>query len=379
MRREPGFWAESYTRFRRRSGARAGVAWVGLLILCGGIAPWVTSAHPLIVSGRDGTWWPVFDAYTPADVVWSGALLAWLAWFLCGRFKRPDLARVLPPLILVASIAVAPFVDPVNLATNDWDEIGARPGTSLTWAPVRHGASEIDKDAVLVGPGEAGHPLGTDPVGRDVLARLLYGARTSLLVGLVAAGTATLIGLAIGAIAGWYRGRVDAFLSWVIQVVACFPVIVLVITVCAFVRPSLVLIMLLIGLTSWTETARLVRGEVLRLRELAFVESARALGAPESRILVRHVLPHAMAPVIVQAALGVAGAVLLESALAFLGLGPADAPSWGRLLQEGRDALPDGGHLVLFPGLLVFLTVCAWNLVGEALRDASDPHAEDVS
>ena len=378
MTREPGFWSDSLTRFRRARGARVGVLWVGLLLVCAGLAPWVANEHPLRVSHADGSWWPVLEAYTPEDVGWSGALLAWIVWIGLARLGRSRAARMAGLLVLAATAVTAARADPVNLAPNDWGEIGARDGTSLAWAPIRHGPGEIDKDAVLVAPGVPGHPLGTDAIGRDVTARLLHGARTSLLVGLVAAGTATLIGLVVGALAGWYRGRVDAFLSWVVQVVACFPAIVLVITVCAFMRPSLLLVMLLIGLTGWTETARLVRGEVMRLRELAFVESARALGTPGIRILVRHVLPHAMGPVIVQAALAVAGAVMLESALAFLGLGPADTPSWGRLLQEGRDALPNGGHLVLLAGLLVFLTICAWNLVGEALRDATDPHAEDV-
>ncbi|MEE2712437.1 MAG: ABC transporter permease [Planctomycetota bacterium] len=378
MTRQSGFWSDSLARLRRGRGARVGVVWVGLLLACAGLAPWVANEHPLRVAQADTTWWPVLEAYTSQDVGWTGTLLACLTWVGLARLGRARAARTAALVILGATVVIASRVEPVNLAPNDWSELAERGGTSLTWAPIRYGPQEIDKDAMLVRPGVSGHPLGTDANGRDVTARLLHGARTSLLVGLVAAGTATLLGLVIGALAGWYRGRVDVLLSWGVQVVACFPTIVLVITVCAFARPSLVLVMLLIGLTGWTETARLVRGEVMRLRELAFVESARALGTPGIRILVRHVLPHAMGPVTVQAALGVAGAVMLESALAFLGLGPADTPSWGRMLQEGRDAQGSGGHLVLLSGLLVFFTICAWNMVGEALREATDPQGEDV-
>lgn len=371
-----GFWAESRARFRRRGGARIGVAWVMALLACGALAPWITNSYPLRVVGPDGVRWPVVEALRPSDWLWSGALLVAMLGAALARWRFA--ARIVMVTVAVATIALAFGAQPRNLAVEDWDALEARRDVDLTHAWVPHGPSVIDKDAILVPPGSPGHPLGTDTVGRDVLARLLHGARTSLLVGLVAALTATVLGLSVGALAGWYRGRVDVVLSWVIQVVACFPVLVLVLTVCAFSQPSLLLLMLLIGAFGWTETARLVRGEILRVREMGFVESARALGASDFRVLVRHAVPHALGPVTVQAALGVGGAVLIEATLAFLGLSPIETPSWGRLLQEGRDVLPDGEHLIVIPGLLVFATVCAWNLVGEAWRDATDARAEEV-
>jgi len=379
MTAAPGFWGQSMGRFRRLRGARAGLTWIGTLLLCAAAAPWVAAGHPVLVVGPDGWRCPVLEAFHQADFLWSGLFLALLACGSLRRLSRPRLGALVGLTLLVTSAVLGAGAEPANLKVEDWDQVASREDTTLLWPLIRHGATDIDKGAVLVGVGAPGHVLGTDVAGRDVAARLLYGARTSLLVGLLAASVATGLGLLIGSMAGWYRGLMDGVLSWVIQVVACFPVIVLVITVCAFVQPSLWVVMLLIGVTGWTDTARLVRGEVLRLRALPFVEGARAVGVPEGRILVRHVLPHTTGPMAVQAALAVAAAVLIEATLAFLGLGPADTPSWGRLLQEGRDALPGGAHLVVLPGLLVFLTVCAWNLVADGLRDATDPFEEGAA
>jgi len=347
------------------------------LLACAALAPWLTNSYPLRVSTPDGVRWPVFEAFAADDWLWTVALAA----FVVARVGRrsPGVVRMVCGLLVVFGLVMAFRAEPVNLASEDWGALEARDDVELTFAWVRHGPDVLDKDAMLAAPGEAGHPLGTDSAGRDVLARLLRGARTSLLVGLIAAGTATLLGLVVGALAGWYRGRVDGLLSLLIQVVACFPVIVLILTVCAFFRPSMLMLMLLIGAFGWTETARLVRGEVLRVREMAFIESARALGASEWSLLMRHALPHTLAPVIVQLVLGAAGAVLIEATLAFLGLAPPDTASWGRLMQEGRDVLPDGDHLIVIPGLLVFATVCACNLMGEAWREATDPRGEDLS
>ncbi|MFZ5471012.1 MAG: ABC transporter permease [Myxococcota bacterium] len=230
-------------------------------------------------------------------------------------------------------------------------------------------------------PPDAEHPLGTDELGRDVFARIVHGARVSLTVGLVAVGLYVLIGVFLGAIAGFYRGWVDAVVSRAIEVVMSFPTLFLVLAVLGVMRVrSLWPVMVVIGLTRWTEVARLVRGEVLRLKGQDFVLASRALGASDAHLLVRHLLPNALGPVLVAATFGVAGAILLESGLSFLGLGvPPPTPSWGELLTQAHRYLthPGAWWLTLYPGLAIFLTVTAFHLAGEGLRDALDPRLKD--
>jgi peptide/nickel transport system permease protein len=218
------------------------------------------------------------------------------------------------------------------------------------------------------------HWLGTDESGRDVLCRMIWGGRVSLSVGIVAVAIYVSIGIVVGAIAGYFRGVCDLILSRIIEVVICFPSFFLILTIVAMVGPGLLNIMVVIGLTGWTGIARLVRGEFLRLVDQEFVLAGRALGYTPLRLIFRHVLPNAMAPVLVSATFGVAGAILTESALSFLGLGISKpTPSWGSLLADGREALDHAPWLIHFPGLAIFITITAYNLIGEALRDAADP------
>jgi peptide/nickel transport system permease protein len=228
--------------------------------------------------------------------------------------------------------------------------------------------------AVLEKPTGA-HILGTDFQGRDVLARMLHGARISLSVGFVAEGIAVLIGVLIGGLAGYYRGWVDIAISRMIEIVICFPSFFLIITVIAFVEDrSIFHVMLIIGLTSWTGIARLVRGEFLKLREQDFVQAARALGCRGSRVMFTHILPNALGPVLVSAAFGVAGAVLTESSLSYLGFGaPPPTPTWGEMISQGKTHIEEAWWLLFFPGLTIFLTVTVYNLAGDGLRDAMDP------
>ncbi len=216
------------------------------------------------------------------------------------------------------------------------------------------------------------HVLGTDSLGRDLLARLVHGARVSLSVGLVSTAILMGIGIAIGALAGFFGGRTDLLLSRAIEVVVSFPVLFLILVVVAFAGPSIWTVMVVIGCVGWTGVARLARGEFLRLRELDFVLAARALGFSWPRIAFRHVLPNALAPLLVAATFSVGAAILIESALSFLGLGVrVPVPSWGALASESRE--PAFWWIQVFPGLLIFLTVLAVNLVGDAVRDALDP------
>lgn len=222
------------------------------------------------------------------------------------------------------------------------------------------------------------YPLGTDDLGRDVLARIFYGARISLLVGFVAVGISTLIGIVLGALAGFYGRWVDGVIMRFVDIMLCFPSFFLILAVIAFLEPSIWNIMIIIGLTSWMGVARLVRAEFLSLRQRDFVLAAQALGGRDSRIIFRHILPNAISPVLVSATLGVAGAILTESALSFLGIGvQPPTPSWGNMLIAGKQTLGTAWWLSAFPGLAILVTVLGYNLLGEGIRDALDPRLQD--
>ncbi len=235
----------------------------------------------------------------------------------------------------------------------------------------------INIKEALLPPGGA-HLLGTDDLGRDVLLRMLYGARISLLVGFVAVGISTLLGILVGALAGFYGGWVDALVMRFVDIMLCFPTFFLILAVIAFLQPSIWNIMIVIGITSWMGVARLVRAEFLSLREREFVLAARAVGASDLRLIFRHMLPNALSPVLVSATLGIAGAILTESALSFLGIGvQPPTPSWGNMLIAGKQTLGYAWWLSVFPGLAILVTVLGYNLLGEGIRDALDPRLKD--
>jgi peptide/nickel transport system permease protein len=220
----------------------------------------------------------------------------------------------------------------------------------------------------------AEHPFGLDELGRDILARILAGARISLLVGLAVVGVSSIVGMALGSIAGYFGGAVDDAISRVIDVMMAFPGILLAIALVAVLRPSLANVVLALSVIGWVGYARLVRGQALRAREFEFVQAARALGAGSSRIVVRHILPTALPAVVVQATLGMAGAIIAEAALSFLGLGvQPPTPSWGTMLDAGRSHLLDAPHLTIFPGLAIAILVLGFNFLGDGLRDRIDP------
>jgi peptide/nickel transport system permease protein len=246
--------------------------------------------------------------------------------------------------------------------------VSAFPGAFTSHEPNR-----IDVLKVLQPP-SAEHPLGTDDLGRDVLARMVYGARISLKVGFVAVGIATAIGLLVGLFAGFYGGVADAVLMRFVDIMLCFPTFFLILSVIAFLEPSIYNIMVVIGATGWMGVSRLVRAETLSLKERDFVAAARAQGAGNGRIIYRHILPNTLAPVLVAATLGVAGAILTESALSFLGIGvQPPTPSWGNILTAGKDNIEFAWWLSVYPGLAILFTVLGYNLLGEGIRDAADP------
>ena len=245
----------------------------------------------------------------------------------------------------------------------------------LLRAPVRFSPNGIDLSRRL-DPPDGEHLLGTDDLGRDVLARLVHGARVSLTVGFLATLISVVVGSFLGALAGYYGRGVDWIVSRLIEVVLCFPFLFLVLGIVALFRPSIYTIMIALGLTSWTSEARYVRGEFLRIREVEYAQAARASGARDARIIFRHLLPNALAPVLVSASFGIAFSILAESALSFLGLGvPLPTASWGSMLSAAREHIEYAWWLVLFPGAAIFTTVAAFNIIGERFRDALDPRS----
>jgi peptide/nickel transport system permease protein len=267
-----------------------------------------------------------------------------------GRFRRNKLALagLITVLIIVLAAITAPLLAPYDPAAID----------------IAH----------ILNPPSVNHLMGTDELGRDVLSRMMYGGQISLSVGFVAEGISLAIGILLGSLAGYYGGKLDAVLMRFVDVMLTFPVFFLILAVIAIVEGGVFTIMAVIGATGWMGVARLVRAEFLTLKERDFVVAARASGAGHLRIIFRHILPNALSPVFVTATFGVAGAILIESGLSFLGLGvqPPHA-SWGSILTSGKDNIQVAWWLSVYPGLAILLTVLSYNLVGEGLRDALDP------
>ena len=234
-------------------------------------------------------------------------------------------------------------------------------------------SGQIDLTNVLTSPSMK-HLCGTDQLGRDVLSRMIWGARISLMVGFVATGIAIIIGAILGAVSGYYGGWVDSVIMRFVDIMLCFPTFFLILAVIAFLEPSIWNIMIVIGLTSWMGVTRLVRADFITLRERDFVKAARAIGASDMRIIFLHILPNSMASILVAATLGIAGAILTESALSFLGIGvQPPTPSWGNILTAGKDNIDIAWWLSFYPGLAILITVVGYNLLGEGIRDLLDP------
>ena len=303
--------------------------------------------------------------------------IALLAPFLAGNkpYFYSTAQETTYPILETLPFVGSYFVNP-DIQNIDFRSHQIRVTGHYILPPIPYSPTEINLDEILLPPGPE-HLMGTDAQGRDVMARMIHGSQVSLSVGFVAVGLYVIIGIVIGSLAGYFGGKVDVVLSRLIEVVMCFPTFFLILTILAFLGPSLWNIMIVIGVTSWTGIARLVRGEFLKLRHQDFVVSTKALGLPLHRILFRHLFPNSLSPVLVSITFGVASSILIESSLSFLGVGvqPPRA-SWGSILSDSRQFMDIAWWLMMFPGFAIFLTITSFNLIGEGLRDAVDPKSE---
>ncbi|HTQ38373.1 MAG TPA: ABC transporter permease [Pirellulales bacterium] len=344
-----GFWSEAWRRFRQRKLAMLALIFVGFLSLVGIFAPAIVGTKPLICKFKGKIYFPALGYF---DSDWENPYLRTQV-----RLIYPENLKKKDP----DSWAVWPLIyqDPYwRVRKNEWDN---QPGNPIGGSP-----SSLNL-------------FGTTDTGYDVFAVMVHGTRTALLVGFVSMGIAGSIGIVLGSLAGYFRGPIDSAISRLIEVVLCIPTLVLILALVSLVdQPTIWHTMAIIGCTQWTSIARLARAEFLKLRESEFVMSARALGVRPGRIIFRHILPNALAPVLVPITFGIAGAILIEAALSYLGFGPPPPnPSWGELLSEGR-ANMQMWWLILFPGLAIFLTVLAYNLIGEGLQEATDPRLREA-
>ncbi len=353
------FWARSWRKLRRNPSGMSGLVIVVMLLFIAIAAPMLANDRPIAASYKGDTVFPAMTTYVDSWVPWVSARNNLKSWEMVeGYFPFSDFYP--------------------ELEGQTWKEVEEDLDWAL-WPVVRWSPRQFDPSAVRLKPGEdQGHVLGTDDAGRDVLSRMIHGTVVAMLVGIVAMGIACSIGVTLGLIAGFFGGWVDLVLSRVTEVVMCFPTFFLIIAVIAFLEPSIVNIMMVIGLVGWTGIFRLIRGEVLQTRGQDFVLSARALGLPAWRTMVVHVLPNSISPVFVAVAFGVARAVLTETSLSFLGFGDPSVPSWGEIVKQGRFYVSQGmWHLTVFPGIAIFLTLTAFNLFGQGLRDVLDPKLRD--
>jgi len=336
-RSSEGYWRILMRQFRR---SRASLAALGIILVFFGIAAaadLIANDKPIIMKYRGEIFFPVLKDYA----VRLG-ISRWQSQFQNVTFK--EFTRS-------------------NFKEGDW----------ARFAPIPYSPKEVSLSVARQNPSSQ-HWFGTDDLGRDVASRVVHGSRVSLSVGFVAVSIYLVIGLVVGALAGYYGGVPDIIASRLIEIMMTIPTFFLIITIVAFLPQSIFNIMLVIGVTNWPTIARLTRGEVLKAKSLEYVVAANALGASGLRTVFRHILPNTLAPVLVAATFGVASAILIESALSFLGFGVSESTaSWGAMLLTARQLLPGYWWLTAFPGVAIFLTVLSYNLVGEGLRDAADP------
>ena len=349
LQRSRGFWAEAWRRFRKRKLAMTALGLVMTIAIIALFSPAIVGTKPIICKYKGSIYFPAMGYFKTS---WENPI------FLRDKFRNVYQANLKEK-------------DPDSWAV--WPLVYQDPNRRI-----REGEwGEQPENASYSSPNEF-NLFGTTQPGFDVFAQMVHGCRTALLIGFVSMGIATVIGVFIGALAGYLGGWVDIALSRMIEVVMCIPVLVLILALIAIVDETTIWhLMVILGVTSWTGIARLTRGEFLKLGNSEFVTAARSLGAGQLRIMFRHILPNALAPVLVPVSFGIAAAILIESGLRFLGIGGSpSSPSWGTLLNAGRENL-QMWWLIVFPGIAIFLTVLAYNLIGEGLQEATDPRLRE--
>ena len=383
-RMSPRYGALVRRRFFRRRSAAAGLALVGCFLFAAALAPFLAGGRPLVLVDDEGPSFPVLAAFGPGDFLWLVLPLLIAAWRIAGRIRVLErlgvtrARRAWAAILLALAATITACLWPERLDRSDYGDLrdGVREARLCLWPPVPYGPAEFDSFRRLEGPSKD-HWLGLDEKGRDLLSRLIHGARISMLVGFVAVSIYVILGVLVGALAGYFGGVIDLILCRIMEVVICFPLFFLILAVFCFLPPSVLWVMLLIGLFRWPGVARLTRGEFLRLRNQDYVVAARALGMSHARVIFYQMLPNGLAPVLVAATFGIAGAILLESGLSFLGFGvQPPTPSWGKMLADSRTFMDMHPRLTLWPGMAIFSAVMAFNLVGEGLRDALDPRTK---
>ena len=378
--RPVGFWRDAWRRFRRKPQAMLALAYVVCLLLVGLLAPVLVGTKPIVCRYKGNLYFPCLGYLHPRleNPIFKRDKFR-VPFSKSMKLKDPE------------SWAVYPLVYQDPLRRVPREEVDAlRPPPKEPLAPDSAGAPKVDdvpSDAASEpdaprydGSPNAYHWMGaTDATEVDVFAIIVHGAKIAMLIGFVTTGISAFIGITLGAVAGYVGGWVDIVISRATEFVMCIPVLILIITLLAVIdKPSIWHIMLVLGLTGWTGICRLTRGEFLKLRAAEYVTAARAIGAGLPRILFRHILPNALAPVLVPITFGIATAILTESGLSLLGLGsPPDTPSWGGLLNRGRENFETMWWLIFFPGLAIFSTVLAYNIIGEALQEVTDPRLRE--
>jgi peptide/nickel transport system permease protein len=384
-------WGTSYGQmvsreFFRSALNKISLAFIVLLFTAAVFAPLLANDRPYFIRIDGRLHFPLFAALTANDItilIFAAAAVILLALIrrnnrkidpsLRSRVFHRQLLLILIPTLLISALAQWKIPEK-NIVTDYKEMIASGKAEDALFPPVPYSYARTSlKDRYL--PPSKEHWFGTDDVGSDLLARVIHGSRISLSVGFVAVGISLLIGIFVGAILGYFGGKVDFIGMRIIEIVMAVPTFFLIITIVAFYERSLFNIMVIIGVTSWTGHARFVRAEFLKLRQQDFVQASKALGLPLRSILFRHMLPNGIAPVLVSATFGIAAAIFTEAALSFLGFGVVPpTPSWGQMLSRGVSVTGEFlWWLSLFPGLAIFFTAIAYNMVGEGLRDAIDP------
>ena len=375
--------ARVWRKTRNGVGVEVGLAWIALLVFAAVFAPFLANSMPLLMS-KDGIISAPVLHYLSVEDAW--VLASFFIVLLLYKLKLRVGQRIALFLLgaMIAAVLVNVYVNPPKLVI--YDDFRSPAYTQVAWRvmpPIPYAPTDYLRDLVSKGleaPFETTghlHLMGTEENGADVLSRMIHACRIALSIGLIASGIALFIGVIVGGLMGYFSGLTDMLGMRLVEIFEDIPTLFLLLTFVAFFGRSLYMMMVIIGVTGWSGYARYVRTEFLKLRKQDYVQAAVASGLPLSSILFRHMLPNGIAPLLVALSFGIAGAILSEATLSFLGLGVVDAPSWGQMLDQAVKSSSFNWWMAVFPGGAIFMTVFAYNLIGEAFRDAIDPKLTD--